>query len=72
KNEQAKISINAKSNTTKDKTNIKAAGLKKNTQPTKNNNLQGLNQANQANQVANSANPASQASPVASPASQVA
>ncbi|WP_210374967.1 complement regulator-acquiring protein [Borreliella garinii] len=74
KNEQAKISINAKSNTTKDKTNTKAVGLKKNTQPTKNNNLQGLNQANQANQVANSANPAnpaSQASPVASPASPV-
>ncbi len=29
KNDQAKISINAKSNTTKDKTNTKAAGLKK-------------------------------------------
>ncbi|APQ15622.1 hypothetical protein BLA33_04560 (plasmid) [Borreliella garinii] len=60
--DQAKISINTSSNATKNKTNTKAAGLKKNTQPTKNNNLQGLNPANQANQVASSASPASQAS----------
>lgn len=78
--DQAKISINTSSNATKNKTNIKVAGLQKNTQSNKNNNLQGLKPANQVNpgnpiQIANQAGKAgkagkaSQANP-AGPASQ--